>query len=319
MTTYSFNKEMFPSLLMKEFAEGFNSIGLRDLSTVESEILGCFMELLGDPNSEVDDSNVLLLKADDSGIPVKIYETAIFQSQDQERSGLVLKLGANEYPVKQTDGGFKVGFLKGEIAFQDPIELIVKDESGEEKKVDFHPATVNFLFAPDGDFDNTIEYKVQCRWDISANVKPAAIKAKVRANQDISSYFRTVPSGGNKEFKEAGKIQDLGVGSFEVDRIRAIEGGQYGTAYVLTLSDEREVWARGNVQIQCEDKHFRGEPLVATRSGVQTFLIVSEVKQRKDGKWSVTCTLRERKTTDVQPPVKVPVTPVAVVADPIPF
>jgi hypothetical protein len=160
MAIYSFNKDMFPSLLAQDLVPGYNSIGFADLSSVESEVLGGFIGLLGDPiGKELDESNVLLVKADNAGIVTQVYGASIFKGE----SGLVLKVGNNEFLVSQANGGFEVGALIGEIAFADkPVEAVVKDEAGEERRIDLYPATVNFLFAPEGDEDNAIEYQVRC-------------------------------------------------------------------------------------------------------------------------------------------------------------
>jgi hypothetical protein len=59
MAIYSFNKDMFPSLLAQDLVPGYNSIGFADLSSVESEVLGGFIGLLGDPiGKELDESNI---------------------------------------------------------------------------------------------------------------------------------------------------------------------------------------------------------------------------------------------------------------------
>jgi hypothetical protein len=160
------------------------------------------------------------------------------------------------------------------------------------------------LFAPEGDEDNAIEYQVRCSGMLPTEPKPAAIKAKIRANKDISDYFRGVPTGTGSGV-ETGKMQDLGVGEFEVIEARSVNTELYGIRFVLKLANGQEVWSRGNADIQLKDRHDYGQPLL--RSGVPTFLIISEAKQRKDGKWSVTCTLRERKAIDDIEPAKRPV------------
>jgi hypothetical protein len=286
---YNFDKDMFPCLSDTDFTPGFNSIGMEDLGHTEQDLMSIFIGALGPSISEFDETNILLVKADEFGLLDKVYGATIFR---HEEAGLVLKLGANEFQVSQNKDGLVIGDLSGEIRFADkPTLITVKDDNGDEKQVEFWPASVELLYIPEGDEDNSIEFKVRCSWDPSTEAKPATIKAKIKTGKDISSYFRLPPSG-NGGSGEAIKMQDLGVGEFLVTDIRKLEGGKYGDSFVLKLDDGREVWSRGSADIQLKARSMDGLPLL--RPGVPTCLIVSQCVQRNDGKWSINCALRER-------------------------
>ena len=285
MATFNFDKEMFSSLLGQSLVGGYNTIGMGDLDSDEAGNLYRFIGFLGHSIAPFDDTNVLLVKADSYGVLDAVYGASIFQHPEH---GLVLKLGANEFPVEVSKSGFKVGSLEGVITFSDkPVKIIIKDKSGEEKEIEYWGATVD-LMPENGD---ELEYKVKCSWQADKEPKPAQIKSLIKKGESIAEFFRPIPTGNGGGI-ESIKMQDLGEGVYKLSGFRVVTTNDYGDRFILKLEDGREVWSRGNVDIQLAGSP-EGWLKQAGLGNVE--LIVSSCKQRKDGKWSVSCALRRTK------------------------
>lgn len=301
MTTYSFRKEEFPSLAFEEYLNTWSSLGIEELSPSEAELMTIFLSYAGDYDS-LDLSNVLLVKAAEGGILKDVYGPSLFKKQDDQ---LVLKVGNNEFEVRQEKMSLFVGQLEGTLSFEDrPTKIKLKDANGEEYEVEIYNATCDLMPA-DG---TELEFRVRCSWNSESNPQPGAIKAAMRRGESIARYFRAVPAkseGGNTL-----KMQDLGEGEFKLAGTRKLAGGKYGDSYILELADGRSVWARGTVaEILKTGWEMPKDTPVS--------LSIANIRERSEGKFSLDCALRLREPRDpnqprgaVRKPNVRPITPV---------
>jgi hypothetical protein len=287
-TVINFTKDNFPSLSFTEFLGPWNQVALEDLSTNEQEFMSVFLSYAAGDDAEPNVEDILLVKAAAGGILKDVYGPSLFQGGDGE---LILKVGANSFPVKHVGGlEWRVGGLEGQISFESkPIKVKQKDSSGsgEEYEVELYPANLELL--PDD--GSEWQFNCRCSWDISADPTPAKVKQTMKRGESIAHFFRTVPQPG--EGGDTFKMQDLGEGEFAVVSIRVIETKNYGDRYVLKLSDDREVWSRGNVEAVLKDDECRSNVEDALKKERPVTLCITSITQRGDRTY-VDCALRFR-------------------------
>jgi hypothetical protein len=254
---YSFQQKDFPTLTLKEFPDKWNDIALGGLVDAEKDGLIKLLVLLrGDFN---DHTKVLLVEAD-NGILKRIYGPSIFRDGDR----LVLKIGENLFPIAEDKGALKVGELTGSLTV-----VSEQDATG----AAYPTMTATLLSVADSEDIFVIGVRL-LKGQSFHEVQKATIK-----KTSIAKFVAPLPS-------PTIKMQDLGVGEYEVLEISEQDSLFGGVSYILHLADGRKVYARGNSHILLNSgwqKH-PNRPLT---------LVVSKVTL--DGnKYSVDNALRER-------------------------
>lgn len=283
MTTTTFAKDNFPSLSFVDYVSPYTPIGVDDLAPDERSLMLLFLSFV----TEIDDidlSHILLVKAAEGGILKEVYGPSLFKRE----ATLVLKVGGLEFPVGQDKSELRLGQLVGTLSFEsEPVKIKVKNDDGEEFDFDLYNATCDFM-----PLDGTeLEFRVRCSWNPLKNPQPGVIKATMRRGESITDFFREVPGEGGTILK----MQDLGEGEFKVSGIRKFTGGEYGDSYVLDLTDGQSVWARNNVL----DVLKSGWKMPADKP---VTLLIANIQQRKEGKYSLDCALKLREPRDPNQP-----------------
>jgi hypothetical protein len=250
-TTFGFDDSDFPSLLLNEYGEVWNVITLDELSPREQEGLRRLLEasgILGRPNYRPE---VLLVKARD-GVFKGVYGPALFRYGDD----IVLKVGENMIPVKQSDDRFLVGSLKG--------KMTVIEKEG---KVENYPvATLSFV-SPDKSV-----FKVRVSLNFQLGISAGELEATLLNNESVLPYLAQVPS-------PAIPMHELGVGEFDILGFSSY-AGDTGTRYKLHLANGAVVWSRGNSETLLASGFTKteGQPLV---------LAVTHLEEYTTGKFKV--------------------------------
>jgi hypothetical protein len=260
--TIEFGAASFPSIVLREdLAHTWNDIGISQLSDGEQGALLNLLEHFGtELLRDFDVERVLLVKAA-NGVPQGVYGPAIFRDDDS----IVLKLGANIFPVQQMSDRLILGNLKGKVTVTEE-----KDAAG----VTYPKAFCSFV-APSRDvFKISISLATK-----ELNLTSADLNATLINEESLVPFLRQVPCGSCM------KMHELGLGEFQVQGITETEG-EYGTSYKLHLADGQSVWARGNVALLL-DSGWRPTP------GEALCLVISHIEQTGD-KYSVDCALRLR-------------------------
>jgi hypothetical protein len=296
MSTITFSNEDFPSLADNEYLSEWNQIGFSDLREGEQALLQQFLAYTD--IAEIDFENLLLVKAADGGFFKNVYGPSVFQRE----GGLIVKVGGNELPMaeeKDAKGAinlFRIGTLTGTIAFADePIEIdldvvdpITNKKTGEKAKINYFPARIDFM-PEDG---TEIEYRIRVSFQITTEPSPSKVRAAMKRGDSIAKFLREPGQGGGGG--DAGKMQELGNGEFPVESYRAVETNQYGTRYIIKLVDGREVWSRGNCDMQLKDELSRSSVDRALAEGKPVTLTTANIKIGSDGKCRMDCALRLR-------------------------
>lgn len=286
MGTINFNKDDFASLGLQEFLGQWNQVALEDLNTREQEFMSLFIQYCCNfDDSNVNTSDVLLVKAGDYGMLRDVYGPSIFRTED---GGLVLKAGSNEFPVVHKSGQeFTVGALEGTITFaSEPIKAKVKKDN-EEYEVEFQPAVMELLPNDGAEW----QFNVKCSLDPSTEISSAKIKQALKRGESIAHHFRSVPKKGEGGGNTL-KMQELGKGEFAIGWVRSVET-QNGTRYIIGLEDGTECWSRGNVETVLKDDESRTTIENALAESKPVTLSITNVMQKGD-KWYVDCALRFR-------------------------
>lgn len=265
----------------------WNDVGKAELETEEQNLLNLFLTAIeAEKSNGFDPDKVLLVKAEDGTLKA-LYGPCIFSAEEK----LTLKMGGNSFPVNQDGEDFTIGLLKGRAKVETK-----KDSAGQE-----YPYASVIFRSPDKDM-----FSVPLGLNREENFSIAEIQAVILGGENIAPFLSPPPAGGGNIFK----MEELGVGEYEVLAITENEGGQYGTNYTLHLADGRATWSKSNSTIQCGYLMQKGWKPPLTLS-------ITNIEEYADGKVAVRHALRPRQprmvgTPDklLLPPIEVPATPV---------
>lgn len=293
MTLIKFDKEDFPSLSLIEYSASLQAVGADQMySPDEQKILVDFLgnlipSFLGE---EIDESQLLWIKASE-GMLSEVYPPSIKALESGE---IILQLGVNRFLIEIDKEKEKLicGELKGKIEFEEKEKEVVSKKADKVTEIKFRPGYV--IFRPPSDLGSELEYKVKLALNLEIPQKISAMHQAIEAGDvaKFASFLNLAKKGG--DFAETFKMQDLGLGEFEVVGIRSVEGNFNGapkTSWVLELQDGREVWSRGNCDLMLK----RGFQLPSDKPLTLCVTRVEEYKDSKgQSKYAVDCGFRLR-------------------------
>ncbi|HAC65117.1 MAG TPA: hypothetical protein DCF68_16705, partial [Cyanothece sp. UBA12306] len=221
-TTYNFDKEDFAFLSLREYEETWSSLGLEDLNEKESDGLIKLFNASGIANSDDFDPTKVLLVKSACNILSAVYGPAIFRDGEK----IILKSGDNQTIITQEGDRLTVGELKGKIN----VTEVEDGKGGKYPKVDAS------LISSD-----RAVFKIRVILNNEQNWSAGDIESMIINEESLLPYLAPVPI-------PAMKMQDLGVGEYEVKAISSSEG-EYGLSFKLHLSGGQTVWVRGNSDI----------------------------------------------------------------------
>jgi hypothetical protein len=302
MDIINFSIDNFPSLIEREDWTGqWNSVDSATLAPDETQILADFEVQLGDPMEELPDDfykNILLVKCSEEReegevvdrLVDKVYGPGIYRT---ENNVIVLKFGNGFWHVQQDKSTLIVGNMRGSIDFvEKPREIKIKGANGGETKVKVQNCWVTFV-------SDSQVYEVPINTDPVTNPIKNTILMHCNAGKPLS-YFLKMPPTGEGGGGSITNMKDLGAGRFEVtdcylkDTPKNVDSSH---AWVIRLSDGRQVWARGLAEKQLKGGKFTHV--------FPCLLSVSNLKQVGE-KTYLDCVLRNRAE---QAPAPSPATP----------
>ena len=254
MASYSFEQRDFPSLTLYGWEMTWTDVPLSFLQSNEQEGLRKLLKAIAIPHPE--DPLVLLVKADKTVLK-GIYGCSFFRQGDD----IVLKVGEVVAIASQEKGKIQVGSLTGKISVT--IEIDAKGDS--------YPVAGCVLVDEE---DNVFTVRVA----LAQNIDSAALQAALLKDKPLTKFIAPVPS-------TTLKMQDLGLGEYEVTSISEQDSPLGGTSFRLHLADGRSVWARGNSAMLLDSGWEKPDNQPLT-------LIISNIEQMSDGKYKVDNALR---------------------------
>lgn len=282
----SFNVDLFSSLTTNEYAQQWENISLDQLWEDEQQVIKTFLSLAkGDSDTELNFNNVLLVKTNDDRMLDRVYGPSIFR-ESEEGDGLVLKMGANSFPVRIENERVHCGYLKGRFQW-------LQKKRADETNYDL----LTVRLSDDRDDDSLIDYEISCSLVTNESTidengvmkaNPLFLSSKkldklLESNAGLGQFFSVPKSGGGSVFK----MQMLQPNSeYEVVDITVTEPHpEYGVSYILRLEGGASTFARGNSELILKKN------LSSIRNHLQAgkalTLKIGEIKEFAPNKWSV--------------------------------
>lgn len=280
-TIFATPRENFASLSLAEYSGTLNAVGLDNLAPKEAELLSLFLVYVESDllNADaIDYDQLLWVRASADGIFQDVYTPSL---KSNGEGGLVLQVGVNKFAVTVEDRELVCGGLSGSIAFGQTVKYGRSDGS----EIEYQTGFVDFMVEGDDRL-----WRVKCAFDPEKDLKAAAIRrAEKEGDAAALSQFFKVAGGGDTR-TDTFRMEEIGEGEFLVTGIRSVET-KYGENFILTLSDNREVWSRGAVTTLLRSgwQSPKGLPLTLT---------ISNIRPRGEGKFSIDCALRLRAPRD---------------------
>lgn len=278
-----FDVASFSFLNEQEFAPGYSNVSQADLQTQmmsalalglppedlpEIRVIELFDSLVEALKPKVegifDSENVLTVKADGNGMVETVYGPAVFRHE----GGLVVKLGANLFPLAIQGTEAKAGNLTGDI---EVVEKVGRGEDGQDEKY----LSVSWDVYFPAPLDETLEIPVILDGENKTN--KAKFKQALKAG-DVTAYVREASSGGNWV-----SMNDLEVGEYPLTNLVANEAHpEYGVSWTMTLEGVGDVRSKGK---QFHNKlAIRAPKLMALlKAGHPVTLLISSKKELSQG------------------------------------
>lgn len=225
--TIRFDSALFPELMLLEYASTWATVGFRHLDQGEGQrLLSQFIVRVQPPGYDLNEDEILLVRAE-KGILKRVYGPCVFQGE----KGLILKLGTNSFPVDVNERDFICGELKGDI------------ESDPSANPDY---PVSYLRLSREDEDSPLDWLISVR--LSEGITASDIRQALRRNETITGFFLPPPgtSSGAGSIK---RMQELGEGEFEVERIDPVTTQDQRESWVIHLKNGEQCWARGKTEL----------------------------------------------------------------------
>lgn len=186
-------------------------------------LLSQFIVQIQPPDFELEEDEILLVKAE-NGLLQRVYGPCVFRGEQ----GLILKLGANIFPVEMKGRDFLCGELQGDI------------EADPTSNTDY-PVSYLRLTSTEPKLDWLITVR------LAEGITASDVKQALRGGEEILGFF--LPPPGQGEGGSTLKMQELGEGEFEVERVEQVTTKKEREAWVIHLKDGRQCWARGKTDI----------------------------------------------------------------------
>jgi hypothetical protein len=286
-TKIKFDDLHFSCLKMFKWNPGYSNVGLQFLKSEiynydDSKYLTMFLDYCGDfdnPNNDnpLNEDNVLSVKATDSGAFDKVYGPIVLSSEDEQ--SLVLRCGANIFPVTQEKGKFYLGSLVGDI---ETSELEITDKVSQ-KKVMISIPRIDFKLLT----DKSIIYQINLftKPDIDGEI----IKDKGRDGESIAEFLRPMKSGGGNIVK----MKEMPSGEYEVINIdKELKTNEKGAwaSYTLHLKNGISCWVNENLRSLLDSKYDVYKKIIAAGTSV-TLVIEKTAKKNAPGEFYVNASL----------------------------
>jgi hypothetical protein len=281
-----FSADTFSSLSTLEYASQWEQVGFDQLWEDEQLIITEFLRLAkGDTDIELNFKNVLLVKTNDDRMLQNVYGPSIFR-ESENGDGLVLKAGANAFPVILQNGKLTVGNFTGKFHWVTKKRL---DEST-------YDVLVARLYDSTSEDDDPLMYEFGCSLaatdstiDVNGRIEKNPLYLSqpkldklLDANAGLGQFFSAPKSGGGSIFK----MQEMSANTeYEVIDVDATEPHpEYGVSYILRLAGGASCFARGNSATLLK-KNFKGIKDQLKSGKTWTLKIGAITEERdKDGK-----------------------------------
>lgn len=265
--TIRFEQEFMRELSMIDYDTEWTAINLLDLEDgPERDLLCTFINLVKPVDYPLNQSEILLTRSQNTMLK-RIYGPCVFRKDD----ALVLKLGANEFPMHIEDREFVCSQVRGEVEMDHISQICYLRLRSEEPKLD---------------------WLVDMR--LVEGVTASDIKETLRKNQSIVEFFQSSPTQG--EGNPVLKMQDLGEGIFDVERIQEVKTKDGRKTFVIHLVDGRQCWSRGQVDMVLRQGPCPEGPLS----------IKIDNLSHKNGKIHLDCAFRRRDEVEQLKPTSDP-------------
>lgn len=264
--------DKFGVLYAKDYVPGYNEIGISDLSDEDFDddvlLLTC-LELLAN-GTKYDTEKVLSVKATDSGIIDRIYTPALFSTEGGE--GLVIRAGANLFPVTQNGRTFTCGEMQGEI---ESYSVKYGDKEYKVPRIDF--------VAPKGGLIFSLRV-----FGKDETVNGDSLKHRARAGGAIAGYLREA-KGGNYQVV---KPTELPEGEYLVTGIDQKEHPEYGTGYFVALDGGKALYANFGMKKQLKSSFNSFSNCL--KGGRPVTLIIANIREGNNKKMTCDAVFRNR-------------------------
>ena len=283
VTKVKFDADMFTSLQLQEWIPGYNRVGIDQLIIDElcddTTYLVMFLASCTE-TAEYDDSDLLSVKASENGILEKVYGPIVLASEDNE--GLVLRCGANVFPIVQKKNEFILGQLIGEIVCSD---IKIKDQTGAEKTISI--PQIEFSIPS----DDSIVYSI--RVYTKEGVDGDGLKRTAKSGKSIAPFLNPVKLGSSSIFK----LSEFPCGEYSVTTIELNDGREW-TSYTIYLEGGKAVWSNPSLR-RCLDRNYKVFKTFLAQGKPLTLKVASKVG--KNGERIVDASLFPRAPIAIAP------------------
>lgn len=264
--------DKFGILHAKDYTPGYNKIGIPDLSDEDFDddalLLTCLTSLAN--GEEFDTEDVISVKASEAGIVERIYTPAMFATEGGE--GLVIRAGANLFPVTQEGRTFTCGGMQGEI---ESYSVKYGDKEYKIPRIDF--------VAPEGGLIYSLRV-----FGKDESVTGDALKHRARSGGSIAGYLREA-KGGNYQIV---KPTELPEGEYLVTAIDKKEHAEYGVGYFIALEGGKAFYANFGLKKQLNASFNSFTSCLKKNRPVA--LAIANIRESKNGKLTCDAVLRNR-------------------------
>jgi len=295
MQTYTYNLDSFPLLTMQELDPGKSLIGQGVLSPSEFEQFEALIAFLP-PMEALNTQEVLLVQADSGGVLERVYAPALFAT---EEGSIVLRVGANTWPVTPAKGYFHVGSLTGFLNVE------MKENF---RKEQYMLVSVNF-----SDEADTASFSIGVRILPESEVTQVQLQKLVAKGDSIAAHLMVAGKGGTGG--TVMKMHELGIGEFRLVSVEQVEitkdGEQPRTSWILGVDSGDRVWAKSGIIVLLKDGGWIKSCVKLAKATMQDtkggFLVdlaipftlkISKIEKAGDG-FAVNCQILEREPRGV--------------------
>jgi hypothetical protein len=184
---------------------------------------------------DYDSSDLLLVKAD-AGALDRVYGPTVFR----QGADIILKIGANIYPIKQNKTEFICGDLIGSVEFSGEERKVKADKHGSKVDCLVQDCTMSFM----GDGDDNI-YQCAVRTEPLSNPIKSGVAIALKKNLPFSQFLSEPSTGGSSAFK----MRDMEVNlPYILTKAELYTDGQYGDTYIVHTADGERFWAQGQIK-----------------------------------------------------------------------
>lgn len=238
MGIITFDDSSLTSLMFLDYGQTWTFVGYEQLEEDEQVLISRFLGYLPQIEEEINLDKLLLVKADEHHALDRVYGPTIYRRE----KNIILKVGDNEFPVKQDGNELVCGELRGSIDFDGDERSVKIKKDGKEEQYKVQNCFVSFVVMTEGATDNNI-YQCAIRTAPESNPIKASVIVALRQKKNVAQFFAEPAAQGTG----AVKMRDMAEGVYKLVGSEPYVG-DYDPTHIIETEDGVKFWAQGMIK-----------------------------------------------------------------------